>query len=71
LANYYKNITVPNSYNVDFKDNSKIPNWSKEAIKKVVYMKIMKGRTNSNFDPNQNITRAEIATIIYNMNNLK
>lgn len=47
-----------------FKDESSIPAWAKEAIAKVVKAKVMVG-SNGNFAPNNNTTRAESATTIY------
>lgn len=47
-----------------FKDDSKIPSWAKEAVKKVSDSGYMVGDESGNFNPNQAVTRAELAVVI-------
>ncbi|WP_051259778.1 S-layer homology domain-containing protein [Peptoniphilus mikwangii] len=47
-----------------FTDNDKISEWAKESVEKVVKAELVKGYPDSSFKPNNNVTRAESATII-------
>jgi len=50
-----------------FKDVDK-NHWAYEAIKFVKEKKIMNGHTDGTFRPDETVTRAQLATVIYNMN---
>ncbi len=71
-----KHLGVPNvkgKYNskeftvMEYKDQSKISSWAKDAVKKVTQAGIMAGDTNGNFNPQKQITREEIAVVISNL----
>jgi len=48
-----------------FKDNDKISNWAKQAVKTTYELGIFKGDSNGNFNPKENCTREELAEVIY------
>jgi len=52
----------------DFTDQSKFPSWSIDAIETVKIKGIMKGFGDGTFRPYQNITRAEVATLLLRSN---
>lgn len=51
-------------YQLNFKDNSAIPSSLQSYVAAAVKHGIMSGRTDNKFDPNANVTRAEMAAII-------
>ncbi len=51
-----------------FTDKNDFPSWAEEAISTVQEREIMKGFGDGSFRPNQNITRAEIATLLIRSN---
>ena len=53
-------------YNVNAKDANDIPQWADEHFKKLVANNVVKGYEDNTLKPNQNVTRAEAAMIIYN-----
>ncbi len=55
---------------LDFADASSIPSSSKAYVKYVYDMGLMKGVDNNNFNPNGELTRAMISTIMYRGENL-
>lgn len=60
------NNLVANATAADvFKDSASIPSWSKGAVGAVLEAKIMAGYPDNTFRALQNITRAEVAVILY------
>ncbi len=60
--------TMPDSLpEVNFSDKDEIADWADEAVTYLYSQEIMIGRNGSKFDPTDNITRAESATVIYNV----
>lgn len=53
-------------YNINAVDENDIPQWADEHFKKLVTNNIIKGYEDNTLRPNQNVTRAEAAMIIYN-----
>lgn len=49
-----------------FKDESKIPSWALASVKKVSDAGIMVGDDKGNFNPNNSVTRAELAVALAN-----
>lgn len=63
-------VNQPNKVSVvDAFSDIKSGAWYVNAIQYAYDYKIMKGRTDGTFAPNANITRADFATILYNMRN--
>ncbi|NLB82457.1 MAG: S-layer homology domain-containing protein [Clostridiaceae bacterium] len=52
--------------NLPFGDNQDIGNWASEWIRKAFSLGIIKGYDDKTFRPLNSITRAEVATILYN-----
>lgn len=52
---------------INFKDQEKISSWAKDEVKKAVNRGLFTGRDDGNFDPLENISRAEIAKVIINL----
>lgn len=52
---------------INFKDMELIPDWTKPSVAEVVKAELMKGDTDYNFNPSNNATRAEAATVIYRL----
>lgn len=50
---------------VTFADNTKISSWAKEAVKAMQQAGILSGKSNNQFDPKGNATRAEAATVLH------
>lgn len=50
--------------NMKFKDDAEIPEWAKDAVKKVSDAGLMVGDEQGNFNPNQAVSRAELAVVI-------
>ena len=61
-----KSMLTSKGASVTFADEAKIADYAKEAVKELSSLKIINGY-NGNFDPNNNTTRAQAATIICNM----
>lgn len=53
----------------NFNDQNKIQDWAKEDVKKAVERGLMQGTDENKFEPRENITRAQVAQIIYNILN--
>ena len=67
LYNYQKfSGEVPADINEEkaFTDNAGINDWATEAVKKLVMQGIITGKPNNLFDPKDNATRAEFATVL-------
>lgn len=70
IYNYTKanNITLDEtSSDASFKDSDKISSWAKEAVNAMVANGFLTGRTNGEFDPKGNATRAEVAVVLQNL----
>lgn len=52
---------------LDFKDANEIPEWAREAVKKVVEKGWMQGDSEGTFRPNEPVTRAELAVVLSRM----
>ena len=64
----YKQFSLNNSKDkINFLDNDNISSYAKDSVLKVQQAGIINGRTNGNFAPKDNATRAEAAQIIYTM----
>jgi hypothetical protein len=67
LTNYFtkKNVTIDEDTTAptSFKDNAKISSWAKESVEYVRKTGLMTGDENGNFAPQQELTRAEAATV--------
>ena len=63
-------ISNKNEYQ-EFGDEEIIPDWSREYIKTVVKTGIMIGNANGTFNPLGNITKAECATVVERIINMK
>lgn len=50
---------------VTFADNASISSWAKEAVKAMQQAGILSGKSNNQFDPKGNATRAEAATVLH------
>ena len=50
----------------EFKDGDFVSGYAKEAVKALGSAEIIKGDENGNFNPNNSLTRAEAAVLIYN-----
>ncbi|CRH92893.1 Endo-1%2C4-beta-xylanase A precursor [Chlamydia trachomatis] len=51
---------------VKFADEETISDWAKDSVALLSNMKLLKGKDNNNFVPKDNLTRAEVAQIIFN-----
>ena len=60
------NLTPDASKAVGFKDSSSFESWSKPYIGAVAEATYMKGDTEGNFNPTQNLTRAEAVVLLIN-----
>lgn len=54
-----------------FKDQDKLPKWAKEAVKELSKSKIFNGMEDGTFQGKKQLSRAEIAQIVFNMNKLR
>ena len=54
-----------------FKDQNKIPKWAREAVKELSKSKILNGMEDGTFQGKKQLSRAEIAQIVFNMNKLR
>ena len=61
------NLNLSKKDVVDFSDNEKIADWAKEDVKEAHEKGIFNGKDNNMFDPISNITRAEVAQVVVNM----
>jgi hypothetical protein len=50
-----------------FSDYQDIPSWAVEAVDACVKQGVIKGDTNGRFRPNDNLTRAEIVSLVNNL----
>lgn len=52
---------------IEFTDASHISDWAKDSVNAIVKAGIMKGKENSTFDPQGNVTKAEMAAIMHRL----
>ncbi len=69
LNKYVENLNkdFPPGEKRDFKDFENIADWAKEDVNKAVERGLLKGRDTGEFDPKGDLTRAEVAQILYNI----
>ncbi|SHH08943.1 Uncharacterised Sugar-binding Domain [Anaerosphaera aminiphila DSM 21120] len=63
----YMKVDLGESSNELFKDQDKISDWAIESVNFLKAGEFIKGKEDNKFDPKANLTRAEIAQIIYNV----
>ncbi len=51
-----------------FKDEASIPEWAREAVREAAERGLMLGDDEGNFNPNQPVTRAELAVVLARLN---
>ncbi len=51
--------------NISFKDEKNISNWSKESVKEMIRLGLIKGMDDGNFMPKEKLTRAQIAQVVF------
>lgn len=54
-----------------YKDGNKIPKWAKEAVLELSKSKILNGMDDGTFQGKKQLSRAEIAQIVYNINKIR
>lgn len=59
------------STDINFADAKDISDWAKDSVSALVSGKILNGRENNKFAPKDTLTRAELAQIIYTIENAK
>ncbi|MDR9854791.1 S-layer homology domain-containing protein [Paenibacillus sp. VCA1] len=57
------------SANAGFTDMNRVSSWAKEAVERVNGLGLMTGKGNLRFDPKGNVTRAEMAKMVYMLMN--
>ncbi|WP_312647263.1 S-layer homology domain-containing protein [Aminipila sp.] len=66
-----KNTSLYNSVKLDnslsFKDENEISSWAKESVERLSKIKLFNGDEKGFFNPQENISRAEICQIIFNL----
>jgi len=67
----FKGAVVDESFKLEFKDNSKMQDYAKEAVSLAVKNGVINGKPGNIFDPEGFSTRAEAAKIIYMIYNIK
>lgn len=72
LANYlrYKEVVLIQIMPPDFADEADISEFAQSSVDAVVVAKIMEGKLDNIFDPQGNATRAELAKVLYELNEL-
>ena len=66
----YKNVEIPETLNTEFTDSNDISSWATEAVNAMKTLGIINGRPDGSFNPKGTATRAEIATILSNIDNM-
>lgn len=69
LLHFNKNLDDNN--NISFSDNEDISNWAQGSINKLTNNGIINGYTDNTIKPKQDITRGEVAKLLYTVINLK
>ncbi|WP_324824024.1 S8 family serine peptidase [Sinanaerobacter sp. ZZT-01] len=62
----YKSFEFDKTKNNGFSDYSQISSWAVESVNNMQSYRIIHGKTDGDFDPAGNVTRAEVATIVKN-----
>ena len=60
-----------NNNKIDFTDDSQLSSWAKDAVYYMQQTGIISGMPDGSFRPRGTATRAEVATILKNLNNIK
>ncbi len=60
-----------NNNKIDFTDDSQLSSWAKDAVYYMQQTGIISGMPDGSFRPRGTATRAEVATILMNLNNIK
>ncbi len=58
---------VPQDYQLPYADNTLISEWAVGYVREASYLGLMNGRTQTEFDPQGNATRAEMAAVLSRM----
>ena len=64
FAEQYDYRLTPSPDSVTYADSSKVSSWAVESVEKVRLTGLFQGDAQKNFNPTDNITRAEIATVL-------
>ncbi|MDO5040599.1 MAG: S-layer homology domain-containing protein, partial [Peptoniphilus sp.] len=69
LNRYVENLNknFPTKESIDFKDFEDIADWAKKDVNKAVERGLLRGRDTGEFDPRGDLTRAEVAQILFNI----
>jgi len=67
----FKKVVLPNDIKLDFADSNEAADYAKAGIAVAVKYGIIKGNEDNTFKPNNNVTRAEAAAVIYRIFNMK
>ena len=69
LNQYVENLKKdrPVLKKIEFKDTDQIGDWAKEDVKKATERGLMKGTDEGKFEPKENLSKAEVAQIVYNI----
>lgn len=52
---------------ITYKDQQAIPDWAQEPVKQMALLGILEGNDKNQFLPNQHVTRAQVATVLYRL----
>lgn len=52
---------------VSYRDEREIPEWAREAVKQMTLLGILEGDDQGRFLPNQHVTRAQVAAVLYRL----
>ncbi|MCJ8010909.1 S-layer homology domain-containing protein [Paenibacillus sp. KQZ6P-2] len=69
ISDYMYGKERTGSVSTEFKDMKQVSPWAKEAVDHVNKLGLMNGKGNSMFDPQGEVTRVELAKMIYNLIN--
>ena len=67
----YKKVDLKKSQKAGLKDQGQIAGWARESIAKMYQAGILNGTPEGNFKPKDLSTRAEVATVLYQMDTNK
>lgn len=65
IINSSMNFKYQNTNTLTFKDTSDIPSWARSAIQNMIGYEIISGYDDNTFKPNNTITKAELAEMLY------
>lgn len=63
----YHDIKMPELYKFTYKDESEIPQWSKESVELMKKIGLIEGRDENNYKPYGEYTREELAITLYKL----